>query len=153
LGREKGNAGTIEGGLEVLRGFMTTVGISNDEYVFYDGSGLSRQNLVTPHAVVTLLQYASKQTWGPQYIDTLPVAGLDGSLADRFHNTPAQGVVMAKTGSLDHVKTRSGYATTASGDRVAFSIFANNFDVPGRSAQDVLDRVVEAIVLDISPRR
>jgi serine-type D-Ala-D-Ala carboxypeptidase/endopeptidase (penicillin-binding protein 4) len=153
LGREKGNAGTIEGGLEVLRGFLIAAGISSEEYVFYDGSGLSRQNLVTPHAVATLLQYAARQPWGQVYMDTLPVAGLDGSLADRFHETPAQGVVMAKTGSLDHVKTLSGYATTTSGDRVAFAIFANNFDVPGRRALDALDRIVETIVVDVSPRR
>jgi D-alanyl-D-alanine carboxypeptidase/D-alanyl-D-alanine-endopeptidase (penicillin-binding protein 4) len=54
LGRERGNAGTIEGGLEVLRGFLTQAGISNDQYLFYDGSGLSRQNLVTPDAIVSI---------------------------------------------------------------------------------------------------
>src|ERR1700723_2396654 len=48
LGRERGNAGPVEGGLEVVRGFLTQAGISNDQYLFYDGSGLSRQNLITP---------------------------------------------------------------------------------------------------------
>src|SRR5208283_4187657 len=61
LGRERGNAGTIEGGLEVLRGFLTHAGISSDQYVFYDGSGLSRQNLVSPQAIVELLRYCSTQ--------------------------------------------------------------------------------------------
>src|SRR5260370_38677478 len=56
LGRERGNAGTVEGGLEVLRGVLTQAGISNAQYVFYDGSGLSRQNLGTPHAIVQLLR-------------------------------------------------------------------------------------------------
>jgi len=153
LGREKGNAGTIESGLEVLKGFLTSAGVPSEEYVFYDGSGLSRQNLVTPHAVVTLLQYVAKQPWGQLYSETLPVAGIDGSLADRFHGTPAQGVVLAKTGSLDHVKSLSGYATTKSGDRVVFSIFANNFDVTGKRAQEAIDRVVEAIVQDTSGRK
>jgi serine-type D-Ala-D-Ala carboxypeptidase/endopeptidase (penicillin-binding protein 4) len=152
LGHEKGNAGTIESGLEVLKGFLTQAGVPSDEYVFYDGSGLSRQNLVTPNAVVTLLQYAAKQPWGRTYSETFPVAGVDGSLADRFRGTPAQGIVLAKTGSLDHVKSLSGYATTTSGDRVAFSIFTNNFDVPGRRAQDAIDRVVEAIVKDTPVR-
>src|SRR5437899_12212351 len=56
LGRERGTAGTIEGGLEVLRGFLTQAGISNDQYVFYDVCGLSRQNLVMPHAILQLLR-------------------------------------------------------------------------------------------------
>lgn len=152
LGREKGTAGTIEGGLEVLKSFLAQAGIPQAEYVFYDGSGLSRQNLVTPHAVVALLQYVAKQPWGVLYSETLPVAGIDGSLADRFHGTPAQGLVLAKTGSLDHVKSLSGYANTVAGDRVAFSIFSNNFDVPGRRAQDAIDRIVEAIVQDLPAR-
>jgi serine-type D-Ala-D-Ala carboxypeptidase/endopeptidase (penicillin-binding protein 4) len=77
---------------------------------------------------------------------------VDGSLADRFRATPAQGLVLAKTGSLDHVKSLSGYATTTSGDRVAFSIFSNNFDVPGRRAQDAIDRIVQSIVQDTPVR-
>ncbi|MBV9481799.1 MAG: D-alanyl-D-alanine carboxypeptidase/D-alanyl-D-alanine-endopeptidase [Acidobacteria bacterium] len=148
LGHEKGTTATIEGGLEVLRGFLTQVGIPNEQYAFYDGSGLSRQNLVTPSAVVALLQYAAKQPWGTFFAESLPVAGMDGSLADRMRNTPAQGLVLGKTGSLDHVKSLSGYATTVSGDRVVFSIFANNFDVPGHRAQDAIDTIVEAIVGD-----
>jgi D-alanyl-D-alanine carboxypeptidase/D-alanyl-D-alanine-endopeptidase (penicillin-binding protein 4) len=152
LGHEKGNAGTVESGLEVLKGFLSQAGVPSDEYIFYDGSGLSRQNLVTPNAVVTLLQYAAKQPWGRTYSETFPVAGVDGSLADRFRATPAQGLVLAKTGSLDHVKSLSGYATTTSGDRVAFSIFSNNFDVPGRRAQDAIDRIVQSIVQDTPVR-
>src|SRR5580693_5393389 len=65
LGREKGTAGTVEGGLEVLRGFLNQADVPADQYLFYDGSGLSRQNLVTPHAVVQLLRYAASQSWGP----------------------------------------------------------------------------------------
>ncbi len=64
LGREKGTAGTVEGGLEVVRGFLNRAGIPSDQYAFYDGSGLSRQNLVTPDAVVQLLRYCAAQPWG-----------------------------------------------------------------------------------------
>src|ERR1700722_17105492 len=62
LGREKGTAGTVEGGLEVLRGFLNQAGVPSDQYAFHDGSGLSRQNLVTPNAVVRLLRYADSQS-------------------------------------------------------------------------------------------
>ncbi len=114
LGRERGNAGTVEGGLEVLRGFLTQAGVSSDEYVFYDGSGLSRQNLVTPHAIVQLLRYCSTQPWGADYKSTFPVAGVDGSLTERFTSPRLRNRIMAKTGSLGGVKALSGYATTDS---------------------------------------
>ncbi len=148
LGRERGNSGTIEGGLEVERSFLTRAGVKPDEYVFFDGSGLSRQNLVTPHAIVTLLVYATKQDWGDLFQSTLPVAGVDGSLADRFKGSEIAGRVQAKTGSLGHVNALSGYVTTIKGDRVAFSIIANNHNLTSKRALAVIDDIVEAIVLD-----
>jgi D-alanyl-D-alanine carboxypeptidase/D-alanyl-D-alanine-endopeptidase (penicillin-binding protein 4) len=146
LGREKGTAGTIEGGLEVERGFLAGAGIKQDEYVFFDGSGLSRQNLVTPHAIVKLLAFAATQTWGELYLSTLPVASVDGSLGERFKGSVAAGRVIAKTGSLGHVNALSGYATTLRGERVAFSILANNHNLTSKRALETIDKIVEAIV-------
>src|SRR5437016_7056123 len=140
LGREKGNAATIDSGLEVLRGFLTKAGVPGDQYVFYDGSGLSRQNLVTPHAIVSLLEYASRQTWGTDFRETLPLAGVDGSLAERLRGTIAQGRVYGKTGSLGGVKTLSGYATTNRGELIAFAILTNNFNVPAKKVTDEIGR-------------
>jgi D-alanyl-D-alanine carboxypeptidase/D-alanyl-D-alanine-endopeptidase (penicillin-binding protein 4) len=148
LGREKGNAGTVEGGLEVLRGFLNRAGVPAEQYAFYDGSGLSRQNLVTPHAVVQLLGYAASQRWGASFRDTLPLAGVDGSLADRFKNLQVQGRVYGKTGSLGGVKTLSGYATTDRGEQVAFSILSNNFNLPDKRVTDTIDSIVGAILDD-----
>jgi len=153
LAREKGTAATIDNGLEVVRGFLNRVGLPSDQYVFYDGSGLSRQNLVTPHAVVTLLEYASKQPWGKAFRDTLPVAGVDGSLADRLKGTVAQGRVYAKTGSLGGVKTLSGYATTNHGDQIVFSILSNNSNVPAQKITDAIDAIVEGVVDDDAHRK
>jgi D-alanyl-D-alanine carboxypeptidase/D-alanyl-D-alanine-endopeptidase (penicillin-binding protein 4) len=148
LGKEKGASGSIEAGLEVLRGFLTNAGIKPDEYAFYDGSGLSRENLVSPDALVKLLVYCRKQPWGQQFEDTLPVAGVDGSLGDRFRNTSASGLVHAKTGSLSHVFSLSGYATTQKGDHIAFAILTNNGTLPTKKALDTIDRVVVRMVED-----
>ncbi len=148
LGRERGNAGTVEGGLEVLRGFLTKAGVSSDEYVFYDGSGLSRQNLVTPHAIVQLLRYCSTQPWGADYKATFPVAGVDGSLTERFTSPRLRNRIMAKTGALGGVKALSGYATTDAGQVVAFSILSNNFNLPAKRVTDAIDQLVQAIVDD-----
>ena len=153
LGREKGTAGTVEGGLEVLRGFLNRTGVSSEEYAFYDGSGLSRQNLVSPHAVVQLLQYAATQPWGASFRDSFPVAGVDGSLSERFKNIDPHTHVFAKTGSLGGVKALSGYATTARGEQVAFSILSNNFNLPSKRVLDTIDEIVEAIVNDAKPNK
>jgi len=146
LGREKGTGGTVQGGLEVLHGFLNNAGVSGDEYVFFDGSGLSRQNLVTPHAVVSLLSYATTQPWGKEFHDSLPVAGIDGSLADRFKDMVPYAHVYAKTGSLGGVKTLSGYAITAKGEGIAFSILANNYSLPGKRVNEIIDSIVTAAV-------
>jgi D-alanyl-D-alanine carboxypeptidase/D-alanyl-D-alanine-endopeptidase (penicillin-binding protein 4) len=148
LGREKGSGGTIEGGLDVVRTFLAGVGIQPQEYALFDGSGLSRQNLVTPHAVVELLRYATTQPWFERYRDTLPVAGVDGSLAERFKGTPAAGNLTAKTGSLGHVNVLSGYAKTARGERVAFSVMVNNHNLMDSRALATLDQIVLAILDD-----
>ena len=148
LGREKGSGGTIEGGLDVVRTFLATVGLKPQEYALFDGSGLSRQNLVTPHAVVALLRYAAAQPWFARYRDTLPAAGVDGSLAERFKGTPAAGNVTAKTGSLGHVNVLSGYARTAKGELVAFSVMSNNHNLADGRAITTIDQIVLAIVDD-----
>jgi len=153
LGREKGTAGTVEGGLEVLHGFLNTAGVPSEQYVFYDGSGLSRQNLVTPHAVTQLLRYAVAQPWGPSFRETLPVAGTDGSLADRLKNLDPRARVYGKTGSLGGVKTLSGYATTVRGRQIAFSILSNNLNLPAKRVNDTIDSIVEAIVNDVGKKK
>jgi D-alanyl-D-alanine carboxypeptidase/D-alanyl-D-alanine-endopeptidase (penicillin-binding protein 4) len=153
LGREKGTAATVESGLEVVRGFLTKAGVPAEQYVFYDGSGLSRQNLVTPHAIGLLLEYAWMQPWGKAFRETLPVSGIDGSLADRMKGSVAEGKVYGKTGSLGGVKTLSGYAMTSHGEPIAFSILTNNLNIPAKRVTDAIDEIVEAIVVDNPPHK
>ena len=146
LGREKGTGGTVQAGLEVLHGFLNNAEISPEEYDFHDGSGLSRQNLVSPQAIVKLLRYASSQSWGQEFRDSLPQAGIDGSLADRFKDLDPAAHVYAKTGALGGVKSLSGYAITARGEPLVFSILTNNFSVPAKRVTDAIDSIVEAAV-------
>jgi D-alanyl-D-alanine carboxypeptidase/D-alanyl-D-alanine-endopeptidase (penicillin-binding protein 4) len=153
LGREKGTAPTIDSGLEVLRGFLTRAGVPSEQYVFYDGSGLSRQNLVTPLSIVTLLSYAAQQPWGNALRESLPLAGVDGSLADRFRGTIAQGRIYGKTGALGGVKTLAGYATTNHGDKIAFAILTNNFNVPAKKVTDAIDEILVNVVDDNPPHK
>lgn len=146
LGKEKGTAGTVESGLDVERAFLHAAGIPDDQYELFDGSGLSREDLVTPHAIVQLLRYASTQPWGNSYKESLPVAGVDGSLSYRFPHLDSRAHVSAKTGSLTGVRSLSGYATTIHGQKLVFSILTNNFNVPEKQVTDAVDAIVEQIV-------
>jgi D-alanyl-D-alanine carboxypeptidase/D-alanyl-D-alanine-endopeptidase (penicillin-binding protein 4) len=92
-----------------------------------------------------MLRYAQQRPWFAAYYDSLPIAGVDGTLEDRMKNTPAAGRVHAKSGSLEHVRTRSGYAETASGRRLIFSFMGNNQAGKSHEATDVLDGLCVAM--------
>ncbi len=129
-----------------MKQFLLQAGLKDDEFVLLDGSGLSRRDLVTPAAVVQLLAYAARQPWGAAFEDTLPVGGVDGSLSERFLNTPAAGLIHAKTGTLSHVNALSGYGQTKSGKRFVFSILCNNHKLTSGKAQAAMDSIVQLLV-------
>ena len=153
MGKLHGNNGSFEGGVAAVKQFLLQAGLKDDELTFLDGSGLSRRDLVTPAATIQLLIYAARQPWGPAFEESLPVSGVDGSLADRFLNTPAAGLVHAKTGSLSHVNALSGYGQTQTGKRFVFSIFCNNHNLPGGKVLAAIDSVVQLLVQDGKPKK
>lgn len=146
---EKGGDGSYQDALSLESQFFKTAGIADGDVVLSDGSGLSRKDLVTPRAVVQLLRYASMQPWGELYRSTLPLAGEDGTLSDRMKNTPAAGRVFAKTGTIGHGNTLSGYATTVRGERLLFSILGNNNNLHAQDANKVIDAICVAMVEEL----
>jgi D-alanyl-D-alanine carboxypeptidase/D-alanyl-D-alanine-endopeptidase (penicillin-binding protein 4) len=144
--RQNGLWSTPEEMLKTPQGFYAAVGIAPDDVIQTDGSGLSRHDLVTPRAIVTLLKYAQGQTWFPSYYASLPVAGIDGSLQDRMKGTVAAGRIHAKTGSVEHVRTLSGFAETPSGRRLIFSFLSNNQGGKGHEAADALNGLCVAMI-------
>ncbi len=145
LGKLYGTDGSFEEGTRVVREFMTNAGVNDTDFFFYDGSGLSPDDQITPRAFTRLLSYASRQPWGAAWRGTLPVAGVDGTLDNRFKGSPLKGKMWAKTGTLNEVNALSGYLTTAGGKILAFSILANGRR-PGSDAEDqAINRIVEAI--------
>ncbi len=147
--REKIGATTGESALKFAQEFYQSIGIAPGDVALTDGSGLSRRDLVTPQAVVALLQYVARQSWGELFRSTLPVAGEDGTLDDRMANTAAAGRIQAKTGTLGHVNSLSGYATTARGEKLIFSMFGNNHTLKGKDASSVLDAIAVAMVEEL----
>ncbi len=126
--------------------FYAAAGIAAGDVMQADGSGLSRHDLITPRAAVALLQYAQGQPWFGAYFASLPVAGVDGTLEDRLKNSVAAGRVHAKSGSVEHVRTRSGYADTPQGRRLIFSLLGNNQGAKGREAGEALDQLCVAMI-------
>jgi len=116
-----------------------------------DASGLSRKDLVTPRAVVRILRYAATQPWGEIYRSSLPVAGEDGTLSDRMKNTAAQSRIFAKTGTVEHVHTLSGYATSVRGAHLIFSILENNDHLHAQAANAAIDAIAVAMVEELEP--
>jgi serine-type D-Ala-D-Ala carboxypeptidase/endopeptidase (penicillin-binding protein 4) len=146
VGHEKLGVGSTPAGLKVERDFLKAAGVPDGDVILTDGSGLARDDLVTPRAVVALLRYAQTQSWGSDFLSTLPVAGVDGTLEDRMKNTAASGLLEAKTGTTEHVHALSGYATTLRGEPIAFSIFANNDVRRGPDATAPVDAIATAMV-------
>lgn len=145
LGKQIKNVGSREAGLSVLEDFGAQAGVGKGETHFADGSGLSREALVTPRAVVKLLEYMARSARYDVFLDSLPVAAVDGTLAERFHHTAAEGRVHAKTGTLEHVNALSGYMDLPSGERLAFSMFGNSHTLDTRGGEEVIDRMAVAI--------
>jgi D-alanyl-D-alanine carboxypeptidase/D-alanyl-D-alanine-endopeptidase (penicillin-binding protein 4) len=123
-------------GLEAVKTFLKTVGLRPEALVLDDGSGLSRNDMITADASVQLLTFMSKHRYATVFRDALPIGGVDGTLRNRFKGTPAENNVRAKTGSLSSAASLGGYLTTAGGEKLAFSIMVNNYprDTDPRSA-------------------
>lgn len=155
IAREKAGVGTTDAGVELEKEFLRAAGIADGDAVLADGSGLSRQNLVSPRAVTEILTFAARQPWGESFRSTLPVAGEDGTLEDRLKGTPVAGRIFAKTGALEHVRGISGYATTLRGEKLVFSIFTNNNAAPPHEISGTFDAILEAMIqeLGVSAKR
>jgi D-alanyl-D-alanine carboxypeptidase/D-alanyl-D-alanine-endopeptidase (penicillin-binding protein 4) len=153
LGQEVKNFGGLATGLEVLRSFVAKVGIPPDEFYFVDGSGLSRQTLVAPDAVVRLLQYMAKSPRFQVFYDSLPVSGIDGTLAQRFIGSSAVGSIHAKTGTISHVNALSGYMDLPYGERLAFAIYGNLNALDARDGARTVDEIALAIYEKFAGRR
>ena len=133
-------------GVGVVRAFLTArAGLDPADFVFFDGSGLSGHDLVTPRATVRLLKFAAGQPWFAGWKASLPVGGVDGSLVGRFVKAPLLGKVFAKTGTLGEARALSGYLVCRSGRTVAFSIMVDTHAPASSVDREVMDRMVAAV--------
>jgi D-alanyl-D-alanine carboxypeptidase/D-alanyl-D-alanine-endopeptidase (penicillin-binding protein 4) len=129
-----------ESAVLLLQEFFRANALPASEVRFEEGSGLSRNNLASANATVTLLQLMSTHTAAKDFYDALPIAGVDGTIRRRMKGTAAENNVHAKTGTLRYANSLAGYVTTAAGERLAFAAMLNRYAAPaGRTAAMELD--------------
>ena len=133
---------TVNAGLEVLQTALTQMGVDSKSYKLDDGSGLSRKNFISPQALVQLLQGVARSRFAKVYFNSLPIAGKTGTLKYRLRNTPAEGIVIAKTGTMSGVVSLAGYVNAPNYEPVVFSIMVNQTEQPIKTVRQAMDRIV-----------
>jgi len=129
-------------GMGEVGSFLTSIGVPDEGIRQYDGSGLSRHNLITPSAVVTLYSYMAKQSkYSQAWRDSLTIGGVDGTLRNRFKGTAAEGNMRGKTGTIDQVSALSGYVKTASGEELVVSLIVNGV-AETRTRTSMIDDII-----------
>lgn len=144
VGRVRRGLGTFETSRSELRTLLEELGVGPGDYVLRDGSGLSRQNLVSPDAVVTLLGHMYRSQHRAVWLDSLPEGGVDGTLSSRFLRAKTS-LIRAKTGTLTGVSALSGYAERGT-EVLAFTILVNNHAAENGVIRGIMDRIVDEII-------
>ena len=136
--------GSIEDGQRAVQGMLASAGVPRTGFDFSDGSGMSSYNRVAPRSAVKFLRWVAAQPWGAAWRATLPIAGYDGTLKNRFKGSTLQGRLFAKTGTLNATRALSGYLIAKSGRTLTFSMFAND-EPSGTSAREAMDAALEMV--------
>jgi serine-type D-Ala-D-Ala carboxypeptidase/endopeptidase (penicillin-binding protein 4) len=146
LGLERTGVGSADSGRAVIERQLLAWGAAPDGFVIRDGSGLSRYGYLSPETIVRVLDRIRADSAFLVFYNALPIAGVDGSLRNRMRGTAAQGKVHAKTGSVANARSLSGYALTADGHMLIFSLLANNWT----TTQAAVDSVQSGIAVRLT---
>jgi len=138
-----GSPGTEQGGKKVIADWLVGNGLESCKLAIENGAGLSRDARITAADMGALLRFAWRQPYMPEYLASMSLSGLDGTLSRRFRNTELIGKAHLKTGSMDHVTAIAGYLQSRSGRRFAVVALQNHEDIhrgPGEEVQHALLR-------------
>lgn len=144
--RASGRDASREESLALVKEWLTSLGVPEAQHAFQDGSGLTRRNLVSPATITTVLAAMHTSEHREAFRETLPVAGEDGTLANRFRGMKEVTPIRAKTGTISHVAALSGYAGDQPERRIAFSIMVNHAAGPSSETRAMIDKIAVAIL-------
>ncbi|MFI5333686.1 MAG: D-alanyl-D-alanine carboxypeptidase/D-alanyl-D-alanine-endopeptidase [Chlamydiales bacterium] len=147
-----GAPGSWKKGTHALMQFLSEkVKMDTSRLVIVDGDGQSRYNLIAPDQLVTLLKWAKTQSlFYPEFLASLPLACVDGTLKERMCNAQVRGRVRAKTGTMTGVSTLAGYAATKEGEFLAFAIMTNGLTTTGRKYKEELEDEICTLLTSFS---
>ena len=138
-----GEPGTEAGGRKVIGDWLDANGLELSALALDNGAGLSREARMAARDFGALLRFAWQQPTMPEFVASMSLSGLDGTLSRRFNGSPITGNAHLKTGSLDHVNAIAGYLQARSGRRFSVVMLHNHTDIhrgPGEEAQEALLR-------------
>ena len=143
------NPATAENGVKLIDSLIALIGDNPKNYRIVDGSGVSHYNLISADLIIDLLKYMyiNQKDIFNLYFNSLPVAGIDGTLDKRMVEGPAYKNVHAKTGTLSGVSNISGYLTAANDDTLAFSILMQNYVGKSKPAREIQDSLCTILSL------
>jgi D-alanyl-D-alanine carboxypeptidase/D-alanyl-D-alanine-endopeptidase (penicillin-binding protein 4) len=145
VGSKAKGEGSVAKGHEAVAELARRLGVPDAGWGLADGSGLSGFDLLTPQGLVALLAAMDRHPCAAAFRESLPIAGVDGTLEKRMKGTPAEGRVVAKTGTVRLARALAGYVTTMRGERLAFAIVVNNAEGRGREAVAAIDAIAAAL--------
>jgi D-alanyl-D-alanine carboxypeptidase/D-alanyl-D-alanine-endopeptidase (penicillin-binding protein 4) len=143
------DSGTARVARRVIAERLRSWGAAEDGFLVYDGSGLSRRDMVTPATLIRVLDAMRRSQHFQTFYDAMPVAGVDGTLRTRMRGTSGEANVRGKTGTLGNVRSLSGYVTTAGGQLLLYSVLCNNYLV----GTDYVSRVQDTIAVRLARLR
>lgn len=137
--------GNMEDGRKIMDSLFTDFGIEPGSWVYADGSGLTRYNYISPQILVNILEGMYHSETKEIWLETFPVAGMDGTLRNRMKGTAAEGSVLGKTGTISNTRGLSGYARTAAGENVVYSFLVNGHILSSKETERITDSILELI--------
>ena len=146
-----GNHASVEKGKIFIDSLITLAGDNPKKYRIADGSGLSFYNLVSAELLTKVLKYISEEEIEirDNFVRSLSIAGIDGTLSTRFVNNSSKGHVYAKSGGLSGVSNLSGYLETQKGNRLVFSILMQNFVGSSAAARESQEKICEILYKEL----
>ncbi len=146
IGLKLAGKGHFSKGVPAVKEFWSKLGLDPASWEMQDGSGLSVSNFISPTKMTEALKIASSQAWYPTFRNSLAVAGVSGTMREMCRNTPAQGIVIGKSGTLRSVVCYSGYYTGKNGRTYAYSMMSNKY----RTNYKAMRKIFEGLLNDLA---